>query len=110
MCRRPVWKRKNVFASSEISKGNEKAVAYLLPFIEASGSRRQKNGNLATVKGMSMILGKIVAVVLACNYEIVDLGVMVTPERITAAIEHNVDIIGLSGLITPSLGRNGLFG
>jgi 5-methyltetrahydrofolate--homocysteine methyltransferase len=60
---------------------------------------------MATVKEMCMILVKnIVSVVLACNNEIVDLGVMVPPEKIiAAAIEHNVDIIGLSGLITPSL-------
>jgi 5-methyltetrahydrofolate--homocysteine methyltransferase len=61
---------------------------------------------MATVKGDVHDIGKnIVSVVLACNnYEIVDLGVMVPPEKIiAAAIEHNVDIIGLSGLITPSL-------
>ncbi|WP_321828166.1 vitamin B12 dependent-methionine synthase activation domain-containing protein [Maribacter dokdonensis] len=61
---------------------------------------------MATVKGDVHDIGKnIVGVVLACNnYEIVDLGVMVPPEKIiAAAIEHNVDIIGLSGLITPSL-------
>ncbi|MCL6460325.1 MAG: DUF559 domain-containing protein [Flavobacterium micromati] len=61
---------------------------------------------MATVKGDVHDIGKnIVSVVLACNnYEIVDLGVMVAPEKIiAAAIEHNVDIIGLSGLITPSL-------
>ncbi len=61
---------------------------------------------MATVKGDVHDIGKnIVSVVLACNnYEIVDLGVMVAPEKIIAAtIEHNVDIIGLSGLITPSL-------
>jgi len=87
----------------------KKAVAYLLPFIEA-----QKNGKsssagkvlMATVKGDVHDIGKnIVAVVLGCNnFEIIDLGVMVPPEKIIqAAIEHNVDIIGLSGLITPSL-------
>ena len=61
---------------------------------------------MATVKGDVHDIGKnIVSVVLACNnYEIVDLGVMVPPEKIiAAAIEHNVDVIGLSGLITPSL-------
>lgn len=61
---------------------------------------------MATVKGDVHDIGKnIVSVVLACNnYEIIDLGVMVPPEKIiAAAIEHNVDIIGLSGLITPSL-------
>ena len=61
---------------------------------------------MATVKGDVHDIGKnIVSVVLACNnYEIIDLGVMVAPEKIiAAAVEHNVDIIGLSGLITPSL-------
>lgn len=88
----------------------KKAVAYLLPYIEASKQAGDKRGNgkilMATVKGDVHDIGKnIVSVVLACNnYEIVDLGVMVPPEKIiAAAIEHNVDIIGLSGLITPSL-------
>jgi 5-methyltetrahydrofolate--homocysteine methyltransferase len=88
----------------------KKAVAYLLPFIEASKQVGDKQGNgkilMATVKGDVHDIGKnIVSVVLACNnYEIVDLGVMVPPEKIiAAAIEHDVDIIGLSGLITPSL-------
>lgn len=88
----------------------KKAVAYLLPFIEAAkdGSTSSSAGKIlmATVKGDVHDIGKnIVSVVLACNnYEIVDLGVMVAPEKIiAAAIEHNVDIIGLSGLITPSL-------
>ncbi|MEZ7499955.1 vitamin B12 dependent-methionine synthase activation domain-containing protein [Flavobacterium sp. Arc3] len=88
----------------------KKAVAYLLPFIEESKQAGDKQGNgkilMATVKGDVHDIGKnIVSVVLACNnYEIVDLGVMVAPEKIiAAAIEHNVDIIGLSGLITPSL-------
>ncbi|WP_348824347.1 methionine synthase [Flavobacterium aestuarii] len=88
----------------------KKAVAYLLPYIEASKQAGDKQGNgkilMATVKGDVHDIGKnIVSVVLACNnYEIVDLGVMVPPEKIVAAaIEHNVDIIGLSGLITPSL-------
>ena len=88
----------------------KKAVAYLLPFIEAAKQVGDKEGNgkilMATVKGDVHDIGKnIVSVVLACNnYEIVDLGVMVAPEKIiAAAIEHNVDIIGLSGLITPSL-------
>ncbi|MBK0370623.1 methionine synthase [Flavobacterium agrisoli] len=88
----------------------KKAVAYLLPFIEASKQAGDKEGNgkilLATVKGDVHDIGKnIVGVVLACNnYEIIDLGVMVAPEKIIAeAIAHNVDIIGLSGLITPSL-------
>ena len=88
----------------------KKAVAYLLPYIDAAKQVGDKSGNgkilMATVKGDVHDIGKnIVSVVLACNnYEIVDLGVMVPPEKIiAAAIEHNVDIIGLSGLITPSL-------
>ncbi len=88
----------------------KKAVAYLLPYIEAAkdGSTSSSAGKvlMATVKGDVHDIGKnIVSVVLACNnYEIVDLGVMVAPEKIiAAAIEHNVDVIGLSGLITPSL-------
>jgi len=87
----------------------KKAVAYLLPFIEASkGGVAQTNGKilLATVKGDVHDIGKnIVGVVLNCNnYEIIDLGVMVSPEKIIeTAIKEKVDIIGLSGLITPSL-------
>ena len=93
----------------------KKAVAYLLPFIEEEklknpqpegGSSSAGKILMATVKGDVHDIGKnIVSVVLACNnYEIVDLGVMVPPEKIiNAAKEENVDIIGLSGLITPSL-------
>jgi 5-methyltetrahydrofolate--homocysteine methyltransferase len=87
----------------------KKAVAYLLPFIEAEKDGTSQSAGkilMATVKGDVHDIGKnIVSVVLACNnYEIIDLGVMVAPEKIiAAAIEHNVDIIGLSGLITPSL-------
>ncbi len=87
----------------------KKAVAYLLPFIEEEKDGTSSSAGkilMATVKGDVHDIGKnIVAVVLACNnFEIVDLGVMVAPEKIiAAAIEHNVDIIGLSGLITPSL-------
>ncbi|KQT21883.1 hypothetical protein ASG31_00630 [Chryseobacterium sp. Leaf404] len=87
----------------------KKAVAYLQPFIEAEKDVAQKpNGKIlmATVKGDVHDIGKnIVSVVLGCNnYDIVDLGVMVPAEKIIqAAIEHNVDVIGLSGLITPSL-------
>jgi len=88
----------------------KKAVAYLQPFIEAEkeNGKAQKAGKilLATVKGDVHDIGKnIVGVVLACNsYEIVDLGVMVPPEKILeTAIREEVDIIGLSGLITPSL-------
>ena len=87
----------------------KKAVAYLNPFIEAEKGEEQKALGkvlMATVKGDVHDIGKnIVSVVLGCNnYEIVDLGVMVPPEKIIAtAKEENVDIIGLSGLITPSL-------
>ena len=87
----------------------KKAVAYLLPYIELDkGGVSQSNGKilLATVKGDVHDIGKnIVGVVLGCNnYEIVDLGVMVSPEKIIqAAKDQNVDAIGLSGLITPSL-------
>ncbi|ACU08493.1 5-methyltetrahydrofolate--homocysteine methyltransferase [Flavobacteriaceae bacterium 3519-10] len=87
----------------------KKAVAYLQPFIEAQKDQTQKaNGKIlmATVKGDVHDIGKnIVSVVLGCNnYEIIDLGVMVPAEKIIqAAIDHQVDAIGLSGLITPSL-------
>ncbi len=87
----------------------KKAVAYLVPFIEEEkGSDRKFVGKIlmATVKGDVHDIGKnIVGVVLGCNnYEIIDLGVMVPPEKIIdTAISENVDIIGLSGLITPSL-------
>jgi len=87
----------------------KKAVAYLQPFIEAEKDGKQEFAGkilMATVKGDVHDIGKnIVSVVLGCNnYEIVDLGVMVPPEKIIdAAIKEDVDIIGLSGLITPSL-------
>ncbi|NNK81151.1 MAG: methionine synthase, partial [Flavobacteriales bacterium] len=88
----------------------KKAVAVLLPYIEAekdsAASRSAGKVLLATVKGDVHDIGKnIVGVVMACNnYEIVDLGVMVPAEKILrTAIEEKVDIIGLSGLITPSL-------
>jgi 5-methyltetrahydrofolate--homocysteine methyltransferase len=87
----------------------KKAVAHLLPYMEAeSAGSSEKAGRilLATVKGDVHDIGKnIVGVVLACNnYEIIDLGVMVPPERILEeAVKKNVDLIGLSGLITPSL-------
>ncbi len=87
----------------------KKAVAYLQPFIEAEKDATKKsNGKvlMATVKGDVHDIGKnIVAVVLGCNnYDIVDLGVMVPAEKIIqTAIEEKVDVIGLSGLITPSL-------
>jgi 5-methyltetrahydrofolate--homocysteine methyltransferase len=90
----------------------KKAVAFLLPFLEEekklSGDTSQNAGKIlmATVKGDVHDIGKnIVSVVLACNnFEIIDLGVMVPAEKILdEAQKHNVDIIGLSGLITPSL-------
>ena len=88
----------------------KQSVAYLLPFMEAekAGSVREAAGKIvmATVKGDVHDIGKnIVGVVLQCNnYEVVDLGVMVPADRILdAAMEHKADIIGLSGLITPSL-------
>jgi len=86
----------------------KQAVAYLEPYIEASKQKGTTAGKilLATVKGDVHDIGKnIVGVVLQCNnYEIVDLGVMVPTEKILkTAREQNVDIIGLSGLITPSL-------
>ena len=88
----------------------KKAVAYLTPFMEnekAAGVRSQAGKILmATVKGDVHDIGKnIVGVVLACNgYEVIDLGVMVPCEKILAeAKTHGVDVIGLSGLITPSL-------
>jgi 5-methyltetrahydrofolate--homocysteine methyltransferase len=96
----------------------KKAVAYLEPYLQAEkeanrlagivGNGRQNAGKilLATVKGDVHDIGKnIVGVVLACNnYEIVDLGVMVSCDKILEeAKKHNVDVIGLSGLITPSL-------
>ena len=88
----------------------KKAVAVLMPYME---EEKRKNGNMttnqgrilmATVKGDVHDIGKnIVGVVLACNnYEIIDIGVMVPAEKIVA-IRENVDVIGLSGLITPSL-------
>jgi 5-methyltetrahydrofolate--homocysteine methyltransferase len=93
----------------------KKSVAYLTPFMEeekrkhiAGGGTARPNGRvlMATVKGDVHDIGKnIVGVVLACNnYEVTDLGVMVPAEKILAtAREKNVDVIGLSGLITPSL-------
>lgn len=87
----------------------KKAVAHLLPFIEegkSEGARSNGKILMATVKGDVHDIGKnIVGVVLQCNnFEVIDLGVMVPANKIIeAAKEHNVDIIGLSGLITPSL-------
>lgn len=87
----------------------KKAVAILRPFIEAgkdSGAKKAGKVVLATVKGDVHDIGKnIVSVVMACNnYDIIDLGVMVSAETIVRrAIEEQADIVGLSGLITPSL-------
>ena len=87
----------------------KKAVAYLQPFIEEEKEGDAQSAGkilMATVKGDVHDIGKnIVSVVLACNnFEIIDLGVMVPPEKILeAAVAHQVDVIGLSGLITPSL-------
>ncbi|WP_375481313.1 methionine synthase [uncultured Jatrophihabitans sp.] len=89
----------------------KKAVAYLIPFIEAEkqpGDVARKNGTvvMATVKGDVHDIGKnIVGVVLQCNnFDVIDLGVMVPAQKILdAAKEHDADVIGLSGLITPSL-------
>ena len=85
------------------------AVAYLLPYIEAGKDGKSSSAGkilMATVKGDVHDIGKnIVGVVLACNnFEIIDIGVMVSAQRILdEAKKHNVDVIGLSGLITPSL-------
>lgn len=87
----------------------KKAVAYLLPFIEQEKDGKSSSAGkilMATVKGDVHDIGKnIVGVVLGCNnYEVIDLGVMVPADKIIkAAIDENVDAIGLSGLITPSL-------
>ncbi len=89
----------------------KKAVAYLMPYIEAAKEKNDTSKNngtilMATVKGDVHDIGKnIVGVVLQCNnFEIIDMGVMVPAQQILdTAREHNVDIIGLSGLITPSL-------
>ena len=87
----------------------KKAVAYLIPFIEEEkGEQRKPNGTvvMATVKGDVHDIGKnIVGVVLQCNnFEVIDLGVMVPSAKILEiAKEKNADVIGLSGLITPSL-------
>ncbi|MGB4080895.1 MAG: methionine synthase [Bacteroidia bacterium] len=86
----------------------KKSVAYLNPYLEEDKSEGDTQGKIlmATVKGDVHDIGKnIVGVVLACNnYEIIDLGVMVPANKILdEAIKHNVDVIGLSGLITPSL-------
>jgi 5-methyltetrahydrofolate--homocysteine methyltransferase len=97
-----------VIKSARVMK---KAVAYLLPYIEADKDKFDTSDNrkvvlMATVKGDVHDIGKnIVGVVLGCNnYRVIDLGVMVPTDKILeTAIRENVDIIGLSGLITPSL-------
>jgi 5-methyltetrahydrofolate--homocysteine methyltransferase len=97
-----------VIKSARVMK---KAVAYLLPYIEADKLKNNTVDNrkkvlMATVKGDVHDIGKnIVGVVLSCNnYDIIDLGVMVPTEKILdTALAENVDVIGLSGLITPSL-------
>ncbi|MFW5831986.1 MAG: methionine synthase, partial [Prolixibacteraceae bacterium] len=97
-----------VIKSARVMK---KAVAFLLPYIEADKEKYQTSSQskkvlLATVKGDVHDIGKnIVGVVLSCNnYEIIDLGVMVPTEKILdTAIKENVEVVGLSGLITPSL-------
>ncbi len=97
-----------VIKSARVMK---KAVAYLLPYIEADKLKNNTTDNrkkvlMATVKGDVHDIGKnIVGVVLGCNnYDIIDLGVMVPTEKILdAAVKEKVDVIGLSGLITPSL-------
>ena len=89
----------------------KKAVAFLLPYIEADKEKypqqeQRKKILLATVKGDVHDIGKnIVGVVLGCNnYDVIDLGVMVPTDKILdTALQENVDIVGLSGLITPSL-------
>lgn len=97
-----------VIKSARVMK---KAVAYLLPYIEADKDKLDTTDNrkkvlMATVKGDVHDIGKnIVGVVLGCNnYNVIDLGVMVPTDKILdTAVSENVDIIGLSGLITPSL-------
>lgn len=86
----------------------KQSVAYLTPYLEEEKGNTNSRGKIlmATVKGDVHDIGKnIVGVVLACNsYDIIDIGVMVAPEKIIeAAKAHKVDIVGLSGLITPSL-------
>ncbi|HET8798020.1 MAG TPA: methionine synthase, partial [Thermoanaerobaculia bacterium] len=93
------------------ARAMKKAVAYLLPYMEEEKRRSGAPGAqgrilMATVKGDVHDIGKnIVGVVLGCNnYEVIDLGVMVPAAKILdAALEHGVDLVGLSGLITPSL-------
>ncbi len=90
------------------ARAMKRAVAYLEPYMEAEKTERSSAARvvLATVKGDVHDIGKnIVGVVLGCNgYEVIDLGVMVPPDKILdVAVEEDCDIVGLSGLITPSL-------
>ena len=90
------------------ARAMKRAVAYLEPYMEADKTERSPAARvvLATVKGDVHDIGKnIVGVVLGCNsYEVIDLGVMVTADKILdVAVEEDCDIVGLSGLITPSL-------
>jgi 5-methyltetrahydrofolate--homocysteine methyltransferase len=90
------------------ARAMKRAVAYLEPYMEAEKSERSSAARvvLATVKGDVHDIGKnIVGVVLGCNgYEVIDLGVMVSADRILdTALEQDCDVVGLSGLITPSL-------
>ena len=90
------------------ARAMKRAVAYLEPYMEAEKTERSSAARvvMATVKGDVHDIGKsIVGVVLGCNgYEVIDLGVMVPADRILdTAVEHDCDIVGLSGLITPSL-------
>jgi 5-methyltetrahydrofolate--homocysteine methyltransferase len=90
------------------ARAMKRSVAYLEPYMEAEKTSRSSAARilLATVKGDVHDIGKnIVGVVLGCNgYEVVDLGVMVPTDRILdTALEHDCDVVGLSGLITPSL-------
>jgi 5-methyltetrahydrofolate--homocysteine methyltransferase len=111
--RRPVRRRQDVpAAGGEVGARDEEGGRHLLPFIEAeklrTGDAGKSNGKIvmATVKGDVHDIGKnIVGVVLACNnFEVIDLGVMVPAQKILdAAAPLGADIIGLSGLITPSL-------
>lgn len=92
----------------------KKAVAVLMPYIEEEKETGSKDTNtvvIATVKGDVHDIGKnIVGVVLSCNnFNVIDLGIMVSPDEIVkAAKEHNASIVGLSGLITPSLDEMGI--
>ena len=94
------------FLRLQVCKVMKQSVAYLLPYMESENTKNKIEGKilLATLKGDVHDIGKnIVGVVLQCNnFEIIDLGVMVPANKIIeTAIKENVDLIGLSGLITP---------